>query len=210
MVVGVVGLAVTVVAGLSLMLASGLGLERHLRRKLGAGQTVEVNPAEVARAEHLTGALELRRRLPGLITRADQARLSPVICFTATFRDRSGMEQTGHAVFRPGFLAFLPEATGPGLLRALAGPTSPAVPGRVEVPWIVEQLCYLPSGGDFDTTLARAAEAVGGAHWRLGTDSRLSLQGMALHFFEAGSELRGQLTGPTLKVAAKLVFVRRW
>jgi hypothetical protein len=207
---GAVGLLVTVGAGLSLMLASGLGLERHLRRRLGAGQTVEVNPVEVTRAEHLTGALELRRRLPGLITRADQARLSPVICFTATFREPSGAEQTGHAVLRPGFLAFLPEATGPGILRALAGPESPAVPGRVEVPWIVEQLLYLPSGGDFDTTLARAAKAVGGAHWSLGTDSRLALRGMELHFSEGGSELRGQVTGPALKVAAKLVFVRRW
>jgi hypothetical protein len=209
-VAGLVTLLVTVGAGLALMLASGLGLERRLRHGLGAGPPVAVDPAEAARAEHLTGALELRRRLPGLVTGADFARLSPILCFTATFRDPSGGEQAGHAVLRPGFLAFLPEATGPGLLRALTGPESPPVPGRIEVPWIVEQLLFLPSGGDFDTTLARAARAVGGRHWNLGPDSRIALQGLEIHFSEGASELRGQVPGPELKVAAKLLFVRRW
>jgi len=209
-VAGLVTLLVTVGAGLALMLASGLGLERRLRHGLGAGPPVAVDPAEAARAEHLTGALELRRRLPGLVTGADFARLSPILCFTATFREPSGGEQAGHAVLRPGFLAFLPEATGPGLLRALTGPESPPVPGRIEVPWIVEQLLFLPSGGDFDTTLARAARAVGGRHWNLGPDSRIALQGLEIHFSEGASELRGQVPGPELKVAAKLLFVRRW
>jgi hypothetical protein len=187
-----------------------LGARRHEWSKWSHELGEEMERVEAERAAHLTGALELRRRLPGLVSGADHARLSPVACFMAAFREPSGAEQMGHAVLRPGSLVFLPEATGPGILRALAGPESPPIPGRVEVPWIVEQLRFLPSGTDFDTALARAAEAVGGRRWSLGTDSRLTLNGMELRFAEGASELRGQVTGPALKVAASLLFVRRW
>jgi hypothetical protein len=204
---GPLGLLLLVAGGLLILLASALGLGRVVWRMLGV--KFEVDPVDVAQAEHLSAVLEIRRRWPSLISRSQEGRLSQVVCFPATLWAPNGSEQVGHAVLRADVLTFLPEGTAPGMLRALAGPDTSPLPVRVEVPWLVEQLRHL-SGADFDTSLARAAEAVGGRRWEVGSGSNLGLNGVQLHFARDGYTLRGTVTGPALKAAARLVFTPRW
>jgi hypothetical protein len=182
-----------VVGGTALLLASALGLGRVVWRMLGV--KFEVDPVDVAQAEHLTAVLEIHRRWPSLVTRAQESRLSQVSCFPATLWEPNGSERVGHAVLRPDSLTFLPEGTAPGMLRALAGPESEPLPVHVEVPWLVEQLRCL-SGADFDTFLARAAQAVGGRRWEVGPGSNIGLNGVQIHFAQEGHTLRGTVTGP--------------
>jgi hypothetical protein len=204
---GPVAILVLLLGGAALLLASSLGLGRYVRKKLG--MKFDIDPADVEQAEHLTAALELRRRLPALVSQALEGRLSQVVCFPATLREPGGSRSEGHAVLRSDSLVFLPEGTAPGMLRALAGQDVSPLPVRVEVPWLVGQLRHL-SGADFDTALARAAEAVGGRRWVVGPNSNIGLNGVEIHFAQDACELRGKVTGPALKVAARLLFTKRW
>lgn len=81
--------------------------------------------------------------LPGA-TRTE--RLPDVACFEAELDGRKG-----HAVFRPEWAAFLPQAQPPA----------------VSTPWLVKELRWLPAQA-FESQLAQALEASGGRRWEVG------------------------------------------
>jgi hypothetical protein len=81
--------------------------------------------------------------LPGA-TRTE--RLPDVACFAAELDGRKG-----HAVFRPEWMAFLPQGEPPA----------------VSTPWLVKELRWLPAQA-FEPQFAQALEASGGQRWELG------------------------------------------
>jgi hypothetical protein len=113
-------------------------------------------------AKQLATALELHRH-PPLRGSGLAGRLEDVACYEAVLVEGSSRVK-GFAILRRGVVSFVPERAGTELLRVLTG--APAVPGlAVEVPWLIEQLRYLPSLAEFGVTVDRLVAAVGGVRW---------------------------------------------
>ena len=116
-------------------------------------------------ARRLAALLEMRRQPPFLGLGAS-GRQVDAACYEATLREGPSVVK-GHAVLGRDFVAFFPEGQGPEALRALTGAPSPPQRVPIEVPWLIEQLRFLPSEAAFDECVTRAATAVGGVRWSL-------------------------------------------
>ncbi|HYO65433.1 MAG TPA: hypothetical protein VEU33_05070 [Archangium sp.] len=121
---------------------------------------------DVAQGHLLAVLMELRRH--PLLDSARSERLADVLCYAVTLQGMalpSGMSEKGYAVLRPGYVAFLPGNRGTQVLRAITGtPSSPNVRAR-EIPYLLEQLRYLPSEAELDACVERAVAAAGGVRW---------------------------------------------
>jgi hypothetical protein len=132
------------------------------------GTTVVVEGERTVRVRHvqdarqLATALEMHRHPPLRGSRLF-GRLEDVACYPATLREGSPWRK-GFVILRRGVVCWVPEGAGTELLRVLTG--APGVPGlSVEVPWLIEQLRYLPSMAEFGVTVDRLVAAVGGVRW---------------------------------------------
>lgn len=112
-------------------------------------------------------ALELElHRHPPLLGGMGPARLEDVVCYPARL-EMGTFDMPGHAVLRPGYVAFFPSDRGTEVLSAIIGRRSSlSVP--YAVPVLLEQLRYLASEAAFDACVARAVTAARGELWRTG------------------------------------------
>jgi len=132
------------------------------------GTTVVVEGERTVRLRHVQGskqlatALEMHRHPPLRGSRL-AGRLEDVACYPAVLRAGSPWRK-GFVILRRGVVCWVPERAGREMLRVLTG--APGVPGgAVEVPWLIEQLRYLPSMAEFGATVDRLVAAVGGVRW---------------------------------------------
>jgi hypothetical protein len=132
------------------------------------GTTVVVEGERTVRVRHvehakqLATALEMHRHPPLRGSRL-AGRLDDVACYPAALGEGTPWMK-GFAILRRGVVSFVPERSGAEMLRVLTG--APGVSGlSVEVPWLIEQLCYLPSLAEFEATVDRLVAAVGGVRW---------------------------------------------
>lgn len=116
-------------------------------------------------ARRLAALLEMRRQPPFLGLSAS-GRQVDAACYEATLREGRSVVK-GHAVLGRDFVAFFPEGQGRQALCAITGASSPPQRVPLEVPWLIEQLRFLPSEAAFDECVTRAAAAVGGVRWSL-------------------------------------------
>ncbi len=137
-------------------------------RLADVGTTVVVEGERTVRLRHVQGsrqlatALEMHRH-PPLRGSGLTGRLEDVACYPATLTGGSPWRK-GFAILRRGVVCWVPERAGAEMLRALTG--APYVPGMsVEVPWLIEQLRYLPSMAEFGATVDRLVGVVGGVRW---------------------------------------------
>ena len=161
----------------------------------------------------LAAAVELRR-LPVRVT----SPLEEVACYPATFvahRDVPPVE--GHAVFRPGFVAFLPGRwSGLAVLEALTGFTPSASLARIPVPVLFEALRSRVPETTFDACVERAVAATGGVRWaREGTryDERPSSFWNELLFWRdtpEGAHLLGTFEADLLSRVTRIVVQGGW
>ncbi len=137
-------------------------------RLADAGTTVVVEGERTVRLRHvqeakqLVTALEMHRH-PPLRGSGLAGRLDDVACYPAVLGEGAPWKK-GFAILRRGVVCWVPERAGAEMLRVLTG--APPVPGMaVEVPWLIEQLRYLPSMAEFGATVDRLVAAVGGVRW---------------------------------------------
>jgi hypothetical protein len=136
----------------------------HLTRSMRVEGDRTVHVRYVEPLEKLAALLEMHRQPPFLGASRGGLRLPEVSFYPATLREGPGaVVRPGYAVIRPQGVSFLPLGAGSKVLSAITGKVPPAGL-TVEVPWVVEELRWLPEA-EFDACLDRAVKASGGVHW---------------------------------------------